>query len=418
MRSSFAQAAFAAGIVTFSLAFAGPAAADVTVFEAPSVADFKLDLYGWVQPRFTVQEKDQRPQINLNPEPAFTVLRARIGTNAMLGPWVTARIEVDYGGDVAKPIDMWVNISPVHEKMGSLNLMAGQFRVPFSRQNLLPSIGYQLPDVAYWIAPAFIVDRNLGVKLWSELFDKRIKLELGMYNGNDPGAGQKVNSGPNFLFAGRLEISPFGPAPAFEGDLRPLGQQHRPILTIGGSAMTVKLDEKQFDRKYVGVDLAAYWQGASLYFEFYYHVDQGYSINVMGTTMPPPCMVPAGKPAGFEPACFRMLGWNLQAGYFVPVPWVREHLELVARVESFDPAMDVTQPNLGSFDLTASNPTQGYMGYIFGLNYFLNHKHTAKAQVSYEIRNELKQCLVGETLPNCHGYVANNLFVAQLTAGF
>src|SRR6185437_6474862 len=72
-----------------------------------------------------------------------------------------------------------------------------------------------------------------------------------------------------------------------------------------------------------------------------------------------------------------------------------EHLELpVFRVEYFDPAMDVKNPtgDSGARDLNQTNPTWGYIGYVIGANYFLNHKHTLKAQASYEIRNETKQC--------------------------
>lgn len=396
MRRTFT---FAAALA--ASAWAAPAAADVTVFEAPSVADFKLDMYGWVQPRFTYQQSDDRPQVNFHPNPAFTVQRARMGTIASLGPWARAQVEVDLSGEFASPIDAFVTLSPIHEKVASLNLTVGQFRVPISRQNLLPSAALQFPDLAYFVAPNFIVDRDIGGKIWSDLFDGRLRLEVGMFDGNDPGRGQKINSDKYFLYAARIEISPLGPAPRFEGDLRPLGQQHRPIVTLAGSAMYNKLEEKQFNRYYVGADLAAYWEGASLYGELFYHVDDPYAT--------------ATSPA---PAGVRQLGWNVQAGYFLPVPWVREHLEIIGRVQAFDPAIDVKQPNIGSLDLAGSNPTWGYMGYVFGLNYFLNHRHTLKAQVSYEIRNETKRCLQGQTDPNCTGYIANNLLVAQITAGF
>jgi hypothetical protein len=326
-----------------------------------------------------------------------------MGTIASLGPWARAQVEIDLSGQYAVPYDAFVVLSPVHEKIASLNLTLGQFRVPFSRQNLLPSVGYQLPDVAYFVAPSFIVDRDIGGKVWSDLFDGRLRLEIGMFDGNNPGRGQSIKTDPYFLYAARIEISPFGPAPRFEGDLRPLGVQHKPVLTVAASAMKHRADEVHFNRNYVGADLAAYWEGASLYGEFYYHIDD-------------PIAVP-GSPLGQR---VKQVGWNVQAGYFPPVPWVREHLEAVARVQFFDPATDVVHPNgdSGSRDLNQSNPTWGYVGYVFGLNYFFNHRHTLKAQVSYEIRDETKPCLQGQTEPNCTGAIANNLFVAQVTAGF
>jgi hypothetical protein len=400
MRSSFA---FAAACACATLAWAAPAAADLTVFEAPSVADFKLDLYGWVQPRFTYQQSDNRPQVNFTPLSEFTVQRARMGTVATLGPWAKAQVEVDFSGEFAVPYDAFVVLSPVHEPVASLNLTVGQFRVPFSRQNLLPSVALQFADLAYFVAPNFIIDRDIGGKLWSDLFEGKVRLEVGVFDGNTPGKGAKVKTDPYFLYTARIEISPLGPAPRFEGDLRPLGVQHRPVVTVAASAMKHRADELHFNRNYVGADLAAYWEGASLYGEFYYHIDD-----------------PIAVPGAATGQRVRQLGWNVQAGYFPPLPWVREHLEAVARVEFFDPNTDVLHPtnDSGARDLDQSNPTWGYLGYVFGVNYFLNHKHTLKAQASYEIRNETKQCLLGQNAPNCTGYISNNLFVAQITAGF
>lgn len=396
MRRSFA---FAAALFTFSCA--APAAAQVTVFQAPSILDFKLDLYGWVQPRFSAQQTDDRPSVNFDPTPAFTVQRARFGTIATFGPWGRAQVEADFAGQTVGTLDAYVVLSPIHEEEASLNFTFGQFRVPISRQNLLPSSSYQFADVAYFVAPNFLVDRDIGAKMGTDLFKGKLRLEVGVYNGNDPGKGQTINSDNDFLGAARIEVSPFGPAPRFEGDVRPLYEQKHPIVTLGISAMRNRLEQKDFDRKYAGADLAAYWYGASLYGEIFYHVD-----------------TPAGDQA--STARVRQLGWNVQAGYFPPLPWVREHLEVVARVEYFDPAMNIAHPtgDAGARDLNQSNPTWGYMGYVFGGNYFLNHKHTLKAQASYEIRNETKQCLQGQTLPNCTGFIANNLFVAQITAGF
>jgi hypothetical protein len=331
------------------------------------------------------------------------VERARMGTVATMGPWARAQLEVDFSGEYAVPYDAYVVLSPIHEKVASLNLTVGQFRVPFSGQNLLPSVGYQLPDVAYFIAPNFIVDRDIGGMLWTELFDGRLKLELGMFNGNYPAKGATIKTDPDFLYAGRIEIAPFGKTPRFEGDLRPLGAQHHFVMKLGASAMKHRADELNFDRNYLGADFAAYWEGASLYGEFYYHLDKALAVP--------------GQPLGDN---VTQIGFNVQVGYFPPLPWVREHLEAAFRVEYFDPDTEVTHPNgdSGSRDLNQSNPTWGYLGYIVGLNYFLNHRHTLKAQVSYEIRDETKPCLLGQTQPNCTGSIKDNLFVAQITAGF
>ncbi len=399
---TFARALLGSALFTATLAATGSSRADVTVYQSAE-SGFELNLYGWVQPRFTVQQSDDRPIINLHPNPAFTVQRARLGTVAKLGEWGRAQVEVDFSKETANPLDAYVVFSPIHEKVASLNIQFGQFRVPFSRQNLIPSIGLQLSDMAYFVRQSFIVDRDIGGMLWGDLFDGRARWSAGIFNGNDPGKGQTQNSDPYFLWAARLEASPFGRAPRYEGDLRPLDEQKKFIVTAAASAMRNRLDDKHFNRNYFGADLAAYWRGASLYGEFYYHVD----VPVFTT----------GPNAAAE---VKQLGWNIQAGYFPPLPWVKEHLELVGRVEYIDPNIDVKKPtnDNGARDLDQSNPTWGFMGFLFGGNVFLNHEHTFKLQANYEIRNETKPCLAGQSGSKCTGAIANNLFVVQATAGF
>lgn len=383
--------------------FAAPAAADVTVFETPKLGGVKVDLYGWAQPRFTWQEADDRPAVDLHPNAAFTVNRARLGTIAHLGRWGRAHFEIELAREVGQPFDAFVVLTPLRTEAATLSLQIGQFRVPFSRQNLVNSMSYQLADVAYFVRPSMIVDRDIGAMLGADLFGGRARLRVGVFNGNEPGRGQTQNLDPYFLAAARLEVSALGAPPAFEGDLRPRAEQTRPLVTVAASVMRNRLEDKHFQRKYVGADLGAWYRGASLYAELYYHVDD--PITTVGPT------------AGTQ---VKQLGWNIQAGYFPPLPWVEEHLEVVARAEYIDPNIGVKTPvnDNGARDLDQSNPTWGYMGFLFGANYFLNHAHTLKAQLHYEVRNETKRCLAGQVDPSCTGYIKNNLLVAQVTAGF
>jgi hypothetical protein len=393
----------ATAILASALACARPASADVTIFQTPVIGGVKLDLYGWAQPRFSWQESDDRPTVDLHPNAAFTILRARIGAIASIGRWGRAQFEIELAREVGQPFDAFVVLTPISTRPATLNLQVGQFRVPFSRQNLVNSLSHQLSDVAYFVRPSMIVDRDIGAMLWTDHFDGRARLKVGVWNGNEPGRGQTQNLDPHFLAAARLEISPLGAAPNFEGDLRPLHAQKKPIVTVGFGVMRNRLEDKHFQRKYLGADVGAWYRGASLYGELYYHVDD--PISTVGAT---------------ATARVKQLGWNVQAGYFLPLPWVREHLEIVGRVEYLDPNIDVKTPvnDNGARDLDQSNPTWGFMGFFVGANYFFNHSHTLKGQVHYEIRNETKRCLEGQTGAGCTGYIKNNMFVAQVTAGF
>jgi hypothetical protein len=114
------------------------------------------------------------------------------------------------------------------------------------------------------------------------------------------------------------------------------------------------------------------------------------------------------------------MGWNVQAGYFPPLPFTREHLEVVARVHYIDPNIGVKNPanDNGARDLDQSNPTRGYRGYVFGLNLFVDRGHKLKLQASYEIRNETKRCLEGQSGNGCTGFIKNDIFTLQGTAAF
>jgi hypothetical protein len=392
-------------VVLVSFVSARPARADVEVYnlDTPKLPKLSLSLYGWVQPRFSAQQADDRPQVNLSPKPAFTVQRARFGTVAKLGKWARAQFEIDVAREFTQALDAFVVITPIDEEWATLNLQLGQFRVPFSRQNQLSSRSFQLPDVAYFVAPKFLVDRDIGAMVSSDLFKKRAKVSAGVFNGNDPGRGQTINSDSYFLFAARAEVSPLGPAPRFEGDVRALDERKNFIFTLGGGAMRTRFEDKHFYRSYYGVDLAAWWRGASIYGEFYYHTDDP--------------VVASGVDAS---ARVKQIGANAQLGYFAPIPWVEEHLEIVARAEYIDPNITVKQPapDSGSRELDGANPTWGYVGFVFGGNLFFDRGHDLKVQATYEIRNETKSCLTGQSGAQCTGLIANNLFITQVTAGF
>jgi hypothetical protein len=326
-----------------------------------------------------------------------------LGVVAKLAKWAKAQIELDLGKEFTQAMDAFVDVTPIAEERVTVGLRMGQFRVPFSRQNLLPSKTFQLPDVAYFVSSKFLIDRDIGAQLFSDFFDGRIQASVGVFNGNEPGRGQNLNSDPYFLFAARLEADPLGKVPRFEGDVRPLAERKKFVFSMAASAMKSRFEDKHVRRSYVGGDISAYWQGASIYGEAYYHVDE-----------------PLEATGPNAAALVKQMGFNGQAGYFLPIPWVREHLELVGRVEYIDPNIGVETPqnDAGERDLDQSNPTWGYMGFVVGGNLFWDRAHDLKLQASYEIRNETKRCLAGQTGAACTGAIANNLFVAQVTAGF
>jgi hypothetical protein len=394
----------------------GEARADLRVFESKEgfPVPATLDLYGYVQPRFSAQQQDTRPQVDFTPNPAFTIERARFGLVSSIWQRAELHFEINLAPEVAAPLDLYGVVHALVDRTVSLDLAFGQMRVPFSRQNLLSAKTYQLPDVAYFVSPTFLQDRDIGAAATVKLWDDRFRLTGHVSDGNTPGEGQTQNTDPYFLWAWRFELEPLGPTPRGEGDLRSREERHHPVVVAGGGTMFNHAGDTHYLRSYYGADVAAYWEGFSFYAELYHRTDR--SDCSADPTAPSSC--PTGTT---PPAAVTAAGFNMQAGYFPPLPWVREHLEVEGRVERFDPDIEVTTPGAdsGSRDLTQANPTWGYVGIIGGLSVFLFERgHDLKLQTSYEIRDETKRCLEGQTGNACTGYIHDNLFLLQATVGF
>jgi hypothetical protein len=385
----------------------GVAQAEVTVFEKKNPDDpddtQNLRFYGFLQPRFTYQQKDTRdPNNTVDTPPSFGSKRARLGTIARVDRYVLLQTELEIGAASVLGVDAFLRLTARPE----LQLTLGQFRVPFSRQNLIQGFTHQTPDASYWESAKFIVDRDIGAQLGGELFDGRATYALAMMDGNGP----RIDKNPDdhFLFAARVEIAPLGRFVRFESDVRPLEERAQPLFYVGAGAMHNQVSDIRSKRTYLGADGSFLWRGLSLYGEFYQRKDEPEDQAARDAKVP---VVTAR-------------GFNVQAGYFAPAPYVEEHLEVVARFQQLDPDVEVKYPTARD-DLGTANPSQGFRGLGFGLNWFLRGTHFAKLQAFYEFRSELKKCLTGQRQEtqanpeaNCTGFVKNDVFTLQATGAF
>ena len=394
-------------VTTFLLLLPLGASAQVTVFEKKSETDPEdtrsLAIFGFLQPRFTYQQKDTRdPSNKVDNSPGFAFRRSRLGAVARVDKIATLTTELELTTSAVLGIDAFARLHPIPEAQ----LTVGQFRVPFSRQNLVQGFAHQLPDPAYFVEPKFIVDRDIGAQLGGDILDGRVTYALAMMNGH--GARQDKNLDDYFLFAGRATISPLGAFPRFESDVRSDEERAKPLFYVGGGAMHNRVNETRLKRTYAGADGSFIFQGASLYAELYYRRDAPEN--------------QAATDSGI--AEVTAFGYNVQAGYFPPLPYARDHVEVAVRFQRFDPNREQSEPPKGD-DLTSSNPVQGFQGLGFGLNWFAHRGHGAKIQAYYELRNELKKCMSGqrnaELSPpdrDCTGFVKNDVLFIQATASF
>ena len=207
-------------------------------------------------------------------------------------------------------------------------------------------------------------DRDLGVRLTAAPPKFPLKVIVGVFNGD--GKNQVENINEHYLFAGRLEISPFGrDAPlaesAFGGRLLTLG------LSYGHNNLTSMASGHELVN-YYGADLAAAWKGLSGSFE-YLLVTHAFE----------------GSDPSMQAAAYHANGWAAQLAYLLPTrlpPLRQARLELAARVEEIDRNDTIPISMIG-------DPNQSVREYTGVISYYLR-MHALKAQLAFNHFTEIE----------------------------
>lgn len=99
-------------------------------------------------------------------------------------------------------------------------LKAGQFKAPFSQQQLTSSGNQQLVDRSI-LDGVFVPGRQLGLQVWGQLgpqaYPDFVDWRFGVFNGN--GRTSTANDNDEFQYVGRVMISPWGSAGYSESNL-------------------------------------------------------------------------------------------------------------------------------------------------------------------------------------------------------
>lgn len=274
---------------------------DIPASDAPVV-----DPFGWVRPGGAWIQDDDAVQED---QDGFTV-QARAGVEARMGDApVSARVEVEL---LPSPTlkDAFVAWAPA----SWLELRAGQFRVPFSVQQLASTTRRQLPDDARAIGAVEIgreigAQATLGVPIAGR---QRLVLTSGVFNGEGANRIQNVNE--RVMFAQRATIAPFGARPSpFEGP----GDNELYVGLGGGWVYDYAGDgETAEETNLLGADLQIAFSVLSLQAEWM-------DLEVVH--------------ANATVADYRARGGYVQAGCFVPIVWASDHVELVGRWETVEP---------------------------------------------------------------------------------
>lgn len=314
--------------------------------------NFEMKLSNRVQLRFTSEDLDTGSATSAPERDSFRIRRAKTKFEG----WVytkdlTYDLQVNWP-DTANPLeDVMINYDFTKGKK-SFMLKAGQFKVPFGRQELTSSGSQQFVDRAT-VSTTFARGRDIGIQLWGTPNDGKLDWRVGLFNGNGRTTSRNDNS--DLQLNARLQWSPFGDTKYSESDFEGTDKflfsiaanYEANVREVAAAGSTVA---HQNDQTIYGYDVVAKYKGFSFMFEMFEREND--------------------RNKGVSD--FDDEGYILQAGYFV----IPQRFEIAVRLSEFDPNVD-RDNNKRTEDGIA-------------LNYFFN-KHPHKLQLDYrQIEDEAR----------------------------
>ena len=303
-------------------------------------------LTGYSQVRYQMfDEKDKRD--------GFDIRRARVDLKGSVTPFFSYRLQADFV-DKPKMIDAYSEIKLKDYFM----ITAGQFKIPFSMENLASSNKLEMIDRSQ-VVEALVArgkdvignqnGRDIGIQI-SGTFLKRndvpiIEYRIGVFNGSGINVADTANNAKDI--AGRLIFTPISG------------------LSFGGSIYN------GWD-KAIKPDFPGNSQVRNRY---------GAEVSYVKTRFSAKAEYIAGKDGKTHRS-----GWYVQSGYFV----IPQKLQVLGKYDFYDPSTSV-----------ADNIS---INYVFGANY--NFNSWSRLQAFYTIRQEEGVA------------VKNNYFSIQYQIGF
>lgn len=316
----------------------------------PAVPAFTV---GWKDGKTTIETKSARIDISNRLQVRFTEVMPEVGEDR--GSFRIRRMKTKFEGwvytkDLTYELQLnWADSANVLEDavvnydftkgQKEFQLRAGQYKVPFGRQQLTSSGNQQFVDRSA-VSDLFARGRDIGVQLWGTPLGGKLDWRVGAFNGN--GRTVSANDNDKFQYDARVTFQPFGDVKYSESDFE---STDKPLFAIAGQWESNNRQgattNNDIDREIVGGDAVFKFKGFSLFGDFYQAADDpetGADVDLSG--------------------------FNIQAGMFL----IRNKFEIAARLAELDPNDDL------------DNNEQEERG--VALNYFWN-KHTHKLQLDY-----------------------------------
>jgi phosphate-selective porin OprO and OprP len=297
---------------------------------------FRLDLSNRVQIRYTQEMPEVGDDVG-----SFRIRRAK----TKLEGWayskdLTYELQLNWP-DSANPLeDANINYDFTQGRK-MFQLKAGQYKVPFGRQELTSSANQEFVDRSI-VSNEFARGRDIGVQLWGLPAGGKLDWRVGLFNGN----GRTVSRNDKFQYNARLAWQPLGDVRYSEGDFE---SSERPLFAIAGQyesneravAASGTTPADSADREIVGGDVVFKYRGLFVFGEFFDATTER-----------------------LVASDFDSDGFNAQIGYFI----VPQKLEIAGRLAVLDPNSD------------RDDDEREERGIALG--YFFN-KHPHKLQLDY-----------------------------------
>ncbi len=156
--------------------------------------------FGYLQPRFEA----------VGDSGLFNLRRTRFGAQGSLTPWARFRIQAEFrtgGTDTTEAgvsiADAWVALGRAG---GAWTFTAGQFKVPFSREELIAASTLELTERTVAV-DVLAPGRDVGAMIeWRSR--GLVIVQAGAFNGDGP--NRAANRDRKMLYAGRVVVAPGG----------------------------------------------------------------------------------------------------------------------------------------------------------------------------------------------------------------
>ena len=363
------------GALTAGLLAAGPAARAAEVLRTDPDGAFdelRVDLGGFVQPRFVLEQKDE---VAGHPgERGWEVRRARLELDTRWstdgdkgkreeGFAVGARFGLEAIPE-ARLVDAYIDVQAARP----LALRVGQFKAPTGRSWMVSDRRTLFPERGE--ITELYPGRQMGGMVFGSTRKNVIEYGVGLFNGE--GTNRLTNVNEKFLSCGRVVISPFGGPGTEDGEL--LAIDVPPTVSVGYSAfLNVQGPEEQEDAT-IGhnAEVFAHWRWVSVQGEVLWRFT-----DWQDTTL----------------ADYNSGGFYAQIGSFVPgVPWAEEHLALMYKLQQLDEldAVEDWAPPTGPTDPAVARREHSLgLGWYAGGPHF-GSIHTLRVQLEYTMRQEVE----------------------------